>query len=139
MLMNEMLNAAEQLNLLKLIYDNTWRAINLQAGTEPNRSKHSVARHVPRPSAAGKRKTKHPKPAKPTMVPVQPMSTSKANPQAAKPKPKPFNMPKGLSDPQRLAQPTNRTYDSQSQNSVNSLDPKLVGKVGVASRNTNTN
>lgn len=137
MLMNEMLNAAEQLNLLKLIYDNTWRAINQQAGTGYSEPKRNVSRTVSRPAAARKHKAKHRKSTKPVTVPVQPLPKAQAQPQVIKTKPKPFNTPKGLSYLQRVAQPANRASDSQSQNSVNSLDLKPMGKVGIATRNTN--
>ena len=127
MLMNEMLNAAEQLNLLKLIYDNTWRAIHQQAGTGYSEPKRNVSRTVSRPASARKHKAKHRKSAKPVTVPVQPLPKAQTQPQVIKTKPKPFNTPKGLSYLQRAAQPANRASDSQSQHALSTSDSKQVG------------
>jgi len=137
MLMNEMLNAAEQLNLLKLIYDNTWRAINQQAGARHSKPKHSVTRSASPSTSAAKHKVKHLKPAKPAIVPVQPLLKPQMQPQAVQTKPKPFNTPTSQPYSSHLLQPANRTSDSKQQNLLSSADPKLLGKVGIATRNTN--
>lgn len=142
MLMNEMLNAAEQLNLLKLIFDNTWRALIQQAGagySKPKRGvSRTVSRTVSRSTSKAKHKTQHHKPAKPVMVPVQPLPKPQIQPQAVLTKPKPFNTPKGQTYSSRPAQPQNRAFDSKSQNAISSADSMQVGRVGIASRNTNT-
>ena len=138
MRINEMLNAAEQLNLLKLIYDNTWRAISQQAGAGLSKPKQTASQHASRPASAKKHKAGHHKPAKPVMVPVQPMPKPQVQPPTVKTKPKPFNTPKGQTYSSRPAHPQNRAFGSNSQNAISSADSKLVGKIGVVQRNTNT-
>ncbi len=134
MRINEMLTANEQLNLLKLIFDNTWRVLIQQAGTGYSKPKRGVSRS---PSKA-KHKTRHNKPAKPAMVPVQPLPKPQIQPQTIQTKPKPFNTPKGQTYSSRPAQPQNRAFGSNSQNAISSADSMQVGRVGIASRNTNT-
>ena len=135
MRINEMLNAAEQLNLLKLIYDNTWRAISQQAGAGLSKPKQADRRHAAGPASA---KAGHHKPAKPVMVPVQPMPKPQVQPPSVKTKPKPFNTPTGQAYSSRPAQPQNRIFGSNSQNAISGADSTLVGKMGVVQRNTNT-
>ena len=138
MRINEMLNAAEQLNLLKLIYDNTWRAISQQAGAGISKPKRSVSRTVSRSTSKAKHKTRPHKPAKPVMVPVQPLPKPQVQPPTVKTKPKPFNTPKGQAYSSRPAHPQNRAFGSNSQFINNAVDSTLVGKTGVLQRNTNT-
>ncbi len=136
MLMNEMLNAQEQLNLLKLIYDNTWVALNQQAKRQAVKHKTTVSHNVSRPAAAAaKRKTKHRAQAKPAAVPVPALPKPQIPLQPVQTKPKPFNTPTHTS---RWPQPPIRASDSKVQNSLSSADSKLVGKTGVVNRNTNT-
>ena len=134
MRINEMLTANEQLNLLKLIFDNTWRVLIQQAGAGYNKPKHIVSRST----SKTKHKTRHHKPAKPAMVPVQSLPKPQIQPQAIQTKPKPFNIPKGQTYSSRPAQPQNRAFGSNSQNAISSADSMQVGRVGIASRNTNT-
>ncbi len=133
-----MLNAAEQLNLLKLIYDNTWRAISQQAGAGLSKPKQALRRHVSGPASAKKHKAGHHKPAKPVMVPVQPVPKPLVQQPTAKTKPKPFNTPSSVPFTSRPAQLQNRVSGSNSQFNNVAADSTLVGKTGVASRNTNT-
>ena len=135
MLINEVLNAQEQLNLLKIIYDNTWAALNQQAKRQSVKHKTTVSRTVPRPATVGKRKSKHRAQAKPAAVPVPALPKPQIPPQPAQTKPKPFNTPTHAS---RWPQPPNRVSDSKAQNSLSSADSKLVGKTSVVNRNTNT-
>ena len=134
MLMNEMLNAQEQLNLLKLIYDNTWAALNQQAKRQAVKHKTTVSHNVSRPAAA-KRKTKHRAQAKPAAVPVPALPKPQIQPAKPAAKPKPFNTPTHAS---RWPQPPIRASDSKAQNSLSSADSMLLGKTGVVNRNTNT-
>ncbi len=134
MLMNEMLNAQEQLNLLKLIYDNTWAALNQQAKRQAVKHKTTVSHNVSRPAAA-KRKTKHRAQAKPATVPVPAVPKPQTPPQPVQTKPKPFNTSTLTS---RMLPTAIRVSDSNSQFSNSIADTKTVGKMGVVSRNTNT-
>lgn len=134
MLMNEMLNAQEQLNLLKLIYDNTWAALNQQAKRQAVKHKTTVSHNVSRPAAA-KRKTKHRAQAKPATVPVPAVPKPQTPPQPVQTKPKPFNTSTHAS---RWPQPPIRASDSNSQFFNSTADSKLVGQTGVVNRNTNT-
>ena len=134
MLMNEMLNAQEQLNLLKLIYDNTWAALNQQAKRQVVKHKSTVSHNVSRPAAA-KRKTKHRAQAKPAAVPVPALPKPQIQPAKSAAKPKPFNTPTLTS---RMLPTAIRVSDSNSQFSNSTADAKTVGKMGVVSRNTNT-
>lgn len=138
MRINEMLTANEQLNLLKLIFDNTWLAISQQAGAGISKPKRSVSRTVSRSTSKAKHKTRPHKPAKPVMVPVQPMPKPQVQPPTVKTKPQPFNTPKGQAYSSRSAQPQNRNFGSNSQNAISSADSTLVGKTGLVQRNTNT-
>lgn len=138
MRINEMLTANEQLNLLKLIFDNAWRVLIQQAGAGYSKPKRGVSRTVSRSTSKAKHKTQHHKPAKPVMVPVQPLPKPQIQPQALQTKPKPFNTPKGQTYSSRPAQTQNRAFGSNSQNAISSADSTQVGRVGVASRNTNT-
>ncbi len=134
MLMNEMLNAQEQLNLLKLIYDNTWAALNQQAKRQVVKHKTTVSQNVSRPAAA-KRKTKHRAQAKPAAVPVPALPKPQIQPAKPTAKPKPFNTPTLTSS---MPPTAIRVSDSNSQFSNSIADTKTVGKMGVVSRNTNT-
>ena len=138
MLINEVLNAQEQLNLLKIIYDNTWAALNQQAKRQSVKHKATVSHNVPRPATVGKRKAKPHTQAKPAAVPVQPLPKPQTPPQPAQTKPKPFNTPKSQPYSSRPAQTQNRAFGSNSQNAISSADSTQVGRVGIASRNTNT-
>lgn len=133
MLMNEMLNAQEQLNLLKLIYDNTWAALNQQAKRQAVKHKTTVSHNVSR--SAAKRKTKHRAQAKPAAVPVPALPKPQIQPAKPAAKPKPFNTPTLTS---RTLPTAIRVSDSNSQFSNSTADAKTVGKMGVVSRNTNT-
>ncbi len=136
MLINEVLNAQEQLNLLKIIYDNTWAALNQQAKRQAVKHTHktTVSHNVSRPAAA-KRKTKHRAQAKPAAVPVPALPKPQIQPAKPTAKPKPFNTPTLTS---RMLPTAIRVSDSNSQFSNSIADTKTVGKMGVVSRNTNT-
>ena len=127
MRINEMLTANEQLNLLKLIFDNTWRVLIQQAGAGYSKPKHSVSRTVSRSATGGKRKHKHHKQAKPAMVPVQPLPKPQIQPQTVQTKPKPFNTPKSQPYSSRPVLPQNRTFDSKPQNAISTSDLKQAG------------